>query len=128
MSRTIAIFIVRMVFCTAFVFAIHLFVLSKKELPLFNHKIVLAYLVNIVLAMLIFIVLYAVRNRMKDKIGALYVGGGILKFIFFFALFYPSYKADGTISRIEFFTFFVPYSLMLVLEVFSLSKWLNKME
>jgi uncharacterized membrane protein (UPF0136 family) len=128
MNKIILAFIVRVLFFTGVVFGLHLFILDYRELPLFDHKIILAYAVNVVLAIIIFVTLYLLRHKMKTKIGALYVAGGILKFVFFFALFYPSYKADGTISRIEFFTFFIPYSLLLILEVFSLSKWLNKME
>jgi len=49
----------------------------------------------------------------------------IVKFIVFFILFYPLYKSDGDIQKIEFATFFVPYSIALILETYYTSKMLN---
>ncbi|WP_323787404.1 DUF6168 family protein [Psychroserpens sp.] len=128
MNNTFTSFTVKLSILLVVAFAIHLFVLSSKSLPLYENKIVLAYVVNAVLAISIFGFLYKMKDKYKDQLGFLFLGGSFLKFIVFFIVFYPFYKADGDISKLEFAAFFVPYILSLVLETFSLAKWLNKME
>lgn len=98
------------------------------ELPLFADKIVLAYIVNVVLAIIVFIFLFVFRQRFKNQLGFIFISGSMIKFALFFILFYGAYKEDGSISETEFFAFFIPYLLTLVIEIFSLSKWLNKMD
>jgi hypothetical protein len=128
MKNTFTLFSLKLSSILAVAFAIHLYVLSLKSLPLFENKIVLAYVVNAVLAISIFGFLFKMKEKYKEQLGFLFLGGSVLKFIVFFIMFYPFYKADGTISKLEFAAFFVPYVLSLVLETMSLAKWLNKIE
>jgi hypothetical protein len=109
-------------------FGMHLLVLDYFELPLFDHEIILTYSVNIIFGILIFSFLFALRHKIKNQIGFIFILGGMFKFLLFFALFYEGYMADNTLSKMEFFTLFIPYILALVIEVFSLSKWLNKLQ
>ncbi len=51
--------------------------------------------------------------------------GSFLKFAFFFIFFYPSYQADGDITRLEFMAFFIPYIFSLLIETMSLITLLN---
>ncbi|MBT8298756.1 MAG: hypothetical protein KJO52_10510, partial [Maribacter sp.] len=88
-------FLVLLVLTLGIVFALHITVLNYKELPQFDDLIVLSYLVNGILAAIIFGALYIFRATLKNQIGFLFMGGSFLKFIFFFILFYPAYKADG---------------------------------
>jgi len=107
------------------VFGLHLVLLNAYEKPLFEHKIVLSYLVNYALAV---IVLVLVQRSMKEnsaKAGMIFFVGSALKFLVFFLVFHRSYKADGEVQTIEFITFFVPYAICLVMEVYYLSKQLN---
>ena len=109
------------------VFGLHLLVLKTQELPLFDNKIVLSYLLNAFLAIAIFIALFKLKERLKNQIGFLFLFGSALKFALFFILFYPSYKADGVTDKLEFVAFFIPYAICLILETAYLSKMLNKM-
>ena len=109
-------------------FAIHLLILKYLELPLFNNKIVLSYILNTTLAIAIFGLLFRYREKVKDNIGFLFLAGSFLKFIAFFILIYPSYKADGGTSKLEFAAFFVPYLICLFIETSSLVKWLNEIK
>lgn len=106
----------------------HLFVLSSKGLPLSGNLIVRSYVVNGILAVAIFILLYRFRKKLKNQIGFLFMGGSLLKFVFFFLLFYPTYKSDGDMSGLEFAAFFVPYAVALFLETFFTSKMLKNLE
>ena len=43
----------------------------------------------------------------------------------FFIFLYPAFNQDGSLERLEFLVFFVPYGFALVLETFFLVKLLN---
>ena len=108
------------------VFSLHIGVLKLLDFPIFGNKIILAYSVNVILAIIIYAVFYKLKDTFKNQIGFVFLLGSFLKFIFFFLLFKKAYKADGDISTLEFFALFIPYFLCLIIEIFSMSKWLNK--
>lgn len=109
-------------------FFMHLGVLRILNFPIFDHRIVLCYTVNLALIVIVFGTLYLLQDKYKSQLGFLFLAGSFLKFMVFFIVFYPFFKMDNHISKLEFAAFFVPYSLGLILETFSLSKWLNKLE
>jgi|SRR5690606_30428828 len=106
----------------------HLGFLYARELPLFGNLIPWSYGINFLLAIVIFFPLYFFRERFKYQIGFLYLAGSLLKFLVFFIVFYPAYKADGEMTRLEFAAFFVPYAICLILETFFASKMLHRLE
>ncbi|EDP69569.1 hypothetical protein FBALC1_00405 [Flavobacteriales bacterium ALC-1] len=118
----------KLILVLTIVFGLHIAALYALELPLFEHKIVLAYIVNALLAILIFAFLHKMKEKYKEQLGFLFIGGSLLKFVAFFIFFYESYKADGSISKLEFAAFFTPYILCLIIETLSLAKWLNKLD
>ena len=126
MNQIISTFLLRIFLFVGFFFGGHLLVLKYLDLPIFADKIVLAYVVNTGLAVLVFLMLYVFRNKFKNQLGFLFLGGSMMRFALFFLMFHASYKLDGEISKTEFLAFFVPYVLTLIIEVFSLSNWLNK--
>ena len=109
------------------VFLIHIGILNFLELPLFDNKNVLSYVINYLLAAVIFTAIYRLKEKQKDNLGFLFIGGSFIKFLVFFLLFYPFFKADENIDKLEFSSFFVPYIVCLVIETTSLSKFLNKL-
>ncbi|GAA3656939.1 hypothetical protein [Flavivirga jejuensis] len=121
-------FTIKAIIILVVVFCVHLGVLRILGLPLFENRIVLSYLINLVLIVVIFGVLYLLKRKYKNQLGFLFLAGSFLKFVVFFIVFYPFYKLDNTITKLEFAAFFVPYAFGLVLESISLSKWLNKLE
>lgn len=109
-------------------FYLHTLLLETNGHPKHDNRIFLSYFVNGILAGLIYGLLYIYRYKLKNYVGFLFMGGSFLKFIFFFILFYPGYKADGEMSRLEFFAFFVPYGICLVLETVFTAKMLQKLD
>jgi hypothetical protein len=109
------------------VFLIHIGILNFLVLPLFENKIILSYVINLLLAAIIFTAIYRLKETQKDNLGFLFIGGSFIKFLVFFLLFYPFFKLDGNIDKLEFSSFFVPYIVCLVIETTSLSKFLNKL-
>ncbi|PVW15113.1 DUF6168 family protein [Marixanthomonas spongiae] len=109
-------------------FAVHLLVLNTLEKPLFEHKIILSYVVNFILAGIILLVVQRTLKKKSSQSGFIFMAGSGLKFLIFFLVFYPAYNADGAMQTIEFVAFFVPYAVCLGLEVAYLSKQLNNQE
>ncbi len=130
MSRinSIVQFIILLILSLGIVFFLHITILKGKGLPPYENLIVLSYMVNSILAAAIFIALYALRNKLKNQIGFLFIGGSLLKFIFFFILFYPTYKVDGEMSGLEFASFFIPYTISLIIETIFTAKTLRKLD
>ncbi|MBD0850569.1 DUF6168 family protein [Maribacter arenosus] len=120
-------FLIVLTLSLGFAFLLHITVLNAEGLPQYDNLIGLSYLVNSILAAIIFIALYIFRGKLKNQIGFLFMGGSFLKFIFFFLLFYPAYKMDGEMSRLEFAAFFIPYGISLVIETVFTAKMLKKL-
>lgn len=127
MSKTVFNIIIYLFIVLGIAFVLHLLVLNQLDLDLFSNKIVLSYSVNAILAIAILTALFKLKERYKTQIGFLFLFGSALKFLVFFLVFYPSYKADGIMDKQEFAAFFLPYALCLILETIYLSKMLNKM-
>jgi len=108
------------------VFTIHIAFLNQFEKVLFENRILAAYLFNYFLAVLIYLMLYLLRNKMTAQLGFLYMGGSLVKFIFFFIFFYPFYKIDGKLDSLEFAAFFIPYVICLIFETLGVIKFLKK--
>ena len=107
-------------------FAIHIAILQQFQLPLFENKIVAAYLVNGALALIIYSFLLLLKKKMSEQIGFLYMGGSFIKFLCFFLFFYPYYKLDGGLDSTEFVAFFVPYVISLIIETLGVIEFLKK--
>lgn len=110
----------------AIAFGIHVFVLYQLKLPLFDNRIIAAYFVNCLLALVIYLSLLLLKTKMPEQLGFLYMGGSFVKFLFFFIFFYPFYKLDGGLDSYEFAAFFVPYVISLILETFGVIQFLKK--
>ena len=128
MSNPFLSFSIKAIVVLVIVFCIHMAVLYSLKLPFFENRIVLSYAVNLILIIIIFGVLFLLKEKYKSQLGFLFLAGSLFKFAIFFIAFYPYYKLDGAISKFEFASFFVPYGIGLILETISLSKWLNKLE
>ena len=109
-------------------FGIHSWVRGRAGLEALGDMLPYTYLFNLLLAFGVVAGLYMVRNKMRFQIGFLFIGGSLLKFLLFFLIFYPSFTLDQTIDRPEFFSFFTPYFLSLVLETYYASLLLKNLE
>ena len=58
-------------------------------------------------------------------VGFVFLLGSGVKFLVYFLIFYPLFKQDGQLSRVEFFLFFIPYLISLVTETVALVKLLR---
>ncbi len=106
-------------------FSIHITTLYFLDIPLFENLIIQSYIINFVLAVVVLLVIEKTMQKKSSQAGFIFMAGSGLKFLVFFIVFYPSYRADGVMKTIEFITFFIPYALCLIADVIYLSKQLN---
>ena len=107
------------------VFIIHTSLLEVYQKPRFVNNIQLAYVINGLLAVVIFLTLFLLRKKYRDQLGFLFMAGSFLKFGVFFIFFYPNYVSDNDITKLEFLAFFTPYAYSLLVETLTLIKLLN---
>lgn len=107
----------------AFTFLVHSFFLFDNKYP---EMLLKSYFINFMMASLVFAAIYRFKKTKSDLLGFYFLGGSFFKFIVFFVLFLPFFKADGDLSKQEFFIFFIPYIVVLFVEVSFLVNILNK--
>lgn len=64
--------------------------------------------------------------RKSEITGFVFMGGSLIKFALFFMLFYGNFSADHDARKAEFISFYIPYALSLIIEVWYLIRHLNK--
>lgn len=109
----------------AITFALHIGIL-KNYIQAESPSIIGAYLFNGLYTAAVFALLIYLKEKYASSLGFIFLGGSMLKFVFFFIFFSPIYKADGDVSKVEFAEFFIPYGICLFLEVYSMVKILMK--
>ena len=119
-------FSLKLIVILGVVFAIHLIILAKINQPLFNNFIIEAYIVNGLLAIIIYSILNFLKKKYLDMLGFIFMFGSFLKFGVYFIFFYPVFKEDGVIIRQEATSFLVPYIASLIVETYCLVKLLNE--
>jgi hypothetical protein len=107
------------------VFYIHTETLKYSGYVPFENLIIEGYYSNTILAILIFSSLSLLQKKYSDQLGFLFMAGSLLKFAVFFMFFSPQFREDDEISRLEFFSFFIPYLCSLFLETLAVVKILN---
>ena len=86
------------------------------------------YAINALIAILVYWIFFLLRNNNKGYLGYYFLLGTFIKFFIFFIFVLPIFKDDNIVSRTEFFTFFIPYFLSLMVETKSLISLLNSEE
>jgi hypothetical protein len=96
-------------------FCIQVYVFS---FPMNENLLSEAYLFNGLFAVFAFFTLIIINRRQPGFTGYVFMIFSVLKFLIFFLVFYPVYYQDASISRPELLSFFIPYSVCLVTELF----------
>ena len=127
-KHPIVLFTLFLTFTFAVFFLFHLSILRTYGFDPLGNKILLSYIVNFVLAACIYVSLFFLRKKLKNQIGFLFMTGSLLKFVIFFLVFYPVYREDGQMDKLEFASFFIPYALGLVIETIFTAKMLKSLD
>ena len=83
-----------------------------------------SYLFNFAFTYLLLLNIILFQKILKDKLGFVYLGIGMLKFVIFFFLLKSK---NMEINKSEFLLFFIPFTLCLGIEIFYVSRILNSL-
>ena len=117
-------------------FNFHLLLFFILGISFFTHKysientdhLPFLYAINASIASFVYWTVFLLRNNSKGYLGYYFLLGTFIKFLSFFIFVLPIFKEDNIVSRTEFFTFFIPYFLSLMLETKSLISLVNSEE
>lgn len=119
-------FCLKLFVALSIVFGIHIAILNFIDAPHYDNYIVACYVVNYLLAIVIYSSLYFLRKKYLDVLGFIFMAGSFLKFGVFLIFFYPKYMSDGELLRLETTSFLIPYLACLIIETYYLVQLLNK--
>ena len=106
-------------------FLIHIFILWLLGKQLFGHFIFHSYMFNYLITVIFFAGLVLSLKSKNTFLGWVFFISSALKFLAFFIIIYPLFNLDGVIQKVELFTFFLPYSICLTIEIQQIIKILN---
>tara|TARA_B100000768_G_C11095877_1_gene296968 strand:+ start:267 stop:638 length:372 start_codon:yes stop_codon:yes gene_type:complete len=86
------------------------------------------YSINASIAIFVYWIVFLLRKKSNEYLGYYFLLGTFIKFFVFFIFVLPIFKDDNIVSKSEFFTFFIPYLLSLMVETKSLISLLNSNE
>jgi len=98
----------------------------KMEIPF--DSILMGYLINFAMAVGIYYTMVALAKKQSKNLGFVFLFGSTLKFAVYFLIFNPLFMQDATLSKLEFFTFFIPYIACLIIETLALAKLLKEID
>ena len=105
-----------------FVLMILAFFIHFNLLSIRTDFLIQSYAINTLLAVIALILLSWGIYSKKENLSSLYLLTVALKLSVYFLFFAPHFKIDGIITRPEFFTFFVPYAIGLLVEIIVLAR------
>ena len=100
----------------------------KFGVGFFEKHLLFCYCFNYILTLLFYIVLYFFKEKKSNQLGFIFLFSSMLKFILFFALIKPLFNSSAGMRSAEFLAFFVPYSISMFLEIFTIIRLINKEE
>ena len=125
MIRGSLIFAIRLFLVLILLAGLHAAYLYANEIPVAIRTIAFCYLINFIMAVVIFVILLKLSEDKSQYLGFVFLACSTLKFLVYFLIFDPFFKQDGDLTRVEFFLFFVPYLASLGVETVALVKLLR---
>ena len=93
-----------------------------------TNNLTFLYSINASIAIFVYWIVFLLRKNSNEYLGYYFLLGTFIKFFVFFIFVLPIFKDDNIVSKTEFFTFFIPYFLSLMVETRSLISLLNSKE
>jgi hypothetical protein len=107
---------------------LHLGIFYARNLPIEADIFIICYMSNFVMALIVFIAMLLLAQKQSSYLGFVFLFGSVFKFAVFFTILQPIISLDGSLSRINFFIFFIPYITSLFVETYILVKWLKDID
>ena len=76
----------------------------------------------------IYYIMVVLAEKQNKNLGFVFLFGSTLKFAVYFLIFNPLFMQDESLSKLEFFTFFMPYIACLLVETLALVKLLREID
>ncbi|MDG1022909.1 MAG: hypothetical protein P8I42_01135 [Flavobacteriaceae bacterium] len=84
--------------------------------------LIASYGINLILAIIaLFLLAWGIHHK-KQNLATLYLITVALKLGVYFFYFHPRFEMDGVLTRSEFFIFFAPYAIGLLMEIVVLTR------
>ncbi len=107
---------------------LHIAFFYARSIEIPADLILMGYVVNYAMAIAIYYVLVQLAKKQNKNLGFVFLFGSTLKFAVYFLIFNSLFMQDGSLSKIEFFTFFIPYLTCLIMETLVLAKLLQEID
>ena len=125
MNKRTFLFVFQLLAVLLIIGLLHFAYLYANSISFVVSTLVFCYLVNFILALAIYFTLVKLVEDENKYVGFVFLFGSAFKFLAYFLIFDPLFKQDGHLSRVEFFLFFTPYLISLVVETVALVKLLR---
>ena len=107
---------------------LHMGFLFARNMSIPMELMLLGYLINFAMAMGIYYIMVVLAEKQNKNLGFVFLFGSTLKFAVYFLIFNPLFMQDESLSKLEFFTFFMPYIACLLVETLALVKLLREID
>lgn len=128
MDKKIITFALQLIAVLAFLALLHMAFFYARANTIPFDLIALGYLMNFAMAFGIYYGLVQLAKKQNKNLGVVFLFGSTLKFAVYFLIFNPLFMQDGGLSKLEFFTFFIPYITCLIMETLALVKLLKDID
>ena len=128
MDKKVTSFALQLIGALLLLALLHIGFLFARKITIPFDLISMGYLVNFAMAMGIYYVMIELARKQNKNLGFVFLFGSTLKFAVYFLIFNPLYMQDGSLSKLEFFTFFAPYIACLIVETLALVKLLKELD
>lgn len=109
MTKSVLFFNIVLVFFLLVSYYLHTLYVSEPYL-------IKSYVLNALAASLVYLLAFFFGRTSQITIGLFFLLGTVFKALIFFVLIYPEFKQDGDQDSKEFFSFFIPYIISLIIE------------
>ena len=109
MTKSVLFFNIVLVFFLLVSYYLHSLCISEPYL-------IKSYVLNALAASLVYLLAFFFGRTSQITISLFFLLGTVFKVLIFFVLIYPEFKQDGDQDSKEFFSFFIPYIICLIIE------------
>lgn len=107
-------------------FFVHCYIIENLSAYPKDQNLGSYYVMNGVVSLSIGSIIIYISEKKSTYLGFVFMAGSLLKFLFYFILYYGQLVDDLTERKAQVLSFYVPYGLSLIVEVWYLIRHLNK--
>lgn len=107
-------------------FAVHGLVQHQLGIGFLGKQIIGTYTFNYLISITVFVLIKLLSVRHGSKVDLVFLYSSLLKFFLFYILILPGYGVFNGIKSAEFASFFIPYSISSIVEIFYLIRLINR--